>query len=79
MRIDGSVMNPGVNVASVMADFNGRQTKFGEVYLYDDGSATVYDDFWGNTAWFDANGKNRHHEAIRYVVTRIVEICELVW
>ena len=75
VRIDGSAMQPGVNVAAIVADYEGKPTKFGEVYLYDDGSATVYDDFWGGPErYFDS-----HHKAVTYVSTRIVERCALVW
>lgn len=75
MRINGSDMMPGCNVAAIVGIVDGDLTKCGEVYLYDDGTATVYDDLWGDPArYFDS-----HHDAVRAVTTRIIEQCELVW
>ena len=78
MRINGSDMMPGCNVASIVGNVDGHMVRCGEVYLYDDGTASVYDDLWGDpTRWF--NGPDAHHQAVRCVVTRIIEQCELVW
>lgn len=78
MRVEPSGMMPGCNVASIIGLVDKRLTKCGEVYLYDNGSATVYDDLWGGApAYFE--GADAHHQAVKYVVTRIIEKCELVW
>lgn len=66
------------NVASIIGLVDRRPTKCGEVYLYDDGSATVYDDLWGGLERY-FYGEDAHHQAVRYVTTRIVQQCELVW
>lgn len=79
MRINGSDMMPGCNVASIVGKVDGHMTKCGEVYLYDDGTASVYDDLWGDpTRWFSSK-EHGHHDAMVAVVTRIIEQCELVW
>lgn len=65
----------GCNVASIVGRVNGRRRKVGQVFLYDDGTATVYDDLWGNAERYC----NSHSEAMRVIVTRIIEECELVW
>jgi len=78
MRIEPSDIMPGVNVASIVGVVDGVPTKCGEVYLYDDDTASVYDDLWGDhTRYFD--GPDAHHQAVRCVVTRIIDQCELVW
>ena len=78
MRIEPSEIMPGCNVASIIGIVNKRLTKCGEVYLYDNNSAAVYDDLWGGApAYFE--GQDAHHQAVKYVVTRIIETGELVW
>ena len=69
-------MNIGeVHVAAIVAEVDGRRTRCGEVYLYGDGTAAVYDDLWGDpTRYCDTWG-----QAMRVIVTRIVMECELVW
>ena len=34
-------------VYEAMGDYEGTRIKFAEVYEYSDGTATVYDEFWG--------------------------------
>ena len=66
------------NVAAIIGLVDRRPTKCGEVYLYDNGDATVYDDLWGGSpVYFE--GEGAHHRAVKYVATRIVETCKLVW
>jgi len=78
MRAEPSSTMPGCNVASIIGIVNKRLTKCGEVYLYDNGNATVYDDLLGGApAYFE--GADAHHQAVKYVVTRIIETGELVW
>ncbi len=78
MRVEATAEHDGVNIAKIVGPYKGRKIVFGEVYLFDGGRATVYDDFWGGMSYFDIK-EHGHHDAMRYVVTRIVEDCELVW
>ncbi len=64
-----------VNYAAIVGMYEDKPFKFGEVYLYDDGSASVYDDFWCDPTRYCES----HGQAMRVIVTRIVEDCELVW
>ena len=69
-------MNIGeAHVAAIVAEVDGRRTKCGEVHLYGDGTAAVYDDLWGDPVRYcETWGR-----AMRVIVTRIVMDCELVW
>ena len=69
-------------VYEAMGDYEGTRIKFAEVYEYSDGTAVVYDEFWGGApSYFGDRPEDRpaFAEAVRYVATRIVEKFDLVF
>lgn len=65
----------GLDVAKIVAMVNGEPMVCGEVYLYDNGQAVVYDDLWGDAPRYC----DSHGDAMKVIVTRIVTDCELDW
>ena len=68
-------------VYEARGDYEGTRYAFATVYEYSDGTAAVYDEFWGGApSYFGDRPEDRpaFAEAVRYVATRIVAEFDLV-